>query len=156
MPVIGLMKKGGTFEAAILASATDCSGLATENAHHAVANPDFLIADGLDECDPNRQEISQQLKSWCDGHPQCHVVVTTRPVGHDAGLLPRFRHLEILPLDMASIHRHALRLIDAATDDPSSRGQALVNFLTALDSEGRPKRRSVKTLAARNPLLLGL
>jgi len=149
------MKKGGTFEAAILASATDCSGLATENAHHAVANPDFLIADGLDECDPNRQEISQQLKSWCDGHPQCHVVVTTRPVGHDAGLLLGFRHLEILPLDTVSIRQHAFRLIEAAIDDPSKRLQALANFATALDSEERQKRRSVKTLAARNPLLLG-
>jgi hypothetical protein len=60
--------------------------------------PMVLIADGLDEADPNRLAVAEALRDWTVANPNATVVVTTRPVGHTPGILPEFSNTELMPL----------------------------------------------------------
>lgn len=116
---------------------------------------DFLLADGLDECDPGREFVAERLRVWSGGHPQCRIVVTTRPVGHHAGLFPGFDHLELLPLSDSNVRDHARRLFSLAVEDADKAASTCSLFLKGIDQDRAKGQQSVRSLAARNPLLLG-
>ncbi|MDF1658120.1 MAG: NACHT domain-containing protein [Verrucomicrobiales bacterium] len=59
---------------------------------------DLLILDGLDEAEPSRAEIAEEIRQWSVGHPSTRVCVTTRPIGHQPHYLSAFKTAEILPL----------------------------------------------------------
>jgi hypothetical protein len=144
--------EGKTFDRALIATAADSSGLSFEVACELLASPDILIADGLDETDPNRASVAQSIIAWCASHPSCRVCVLTRPVGHEPGLLPGFRHVELLPLDQDAIIEHSRRLFESLVD-PKECTRFWKSFVSiAIDSRATHR---VATLAARNPLLLG-
>ena len=148
-----LVAEGCPFEDAVLQAAADGCGIETKHATSVLLSPDYLLADGLDECDPERLNIANSLKSWADGHPSCRVFVTTRPVGHEAGLLPGFEHAELLPLEQNAIHEQSRRLFEASLDAESHPLVRWSDFMLAIDESKRDK--SVASLAARNPLMLG-
>lgn len=148
----GLLRQGTSFDNALMAVALDGSGIPEDVGKVVLASPDYLIADGLDESDPNRAEMANHLATWASGHPNCHICVMTRPVGHTASLLPGFSHAELLPLNDTAIGDFAAKLIAAKVDDPALREHASSEF-TRLVVDNKEERR-VASIAARNPLLL--
>jgi len=151
-PVSQLIARGYTFEQAMCEVATDGADIADQDASSILASADFLLADGLDECDPGRQNVAGKLLSWTNGHPNCHVCVTTRPVGHEPGLLPGFRHAELLPLDETTVPEYARKLFEATIHDPASAAHRWKGFVEEVGQ--RRGGNKVATIAARNPLLL--
>lgn len=147
------VSSGELFQEALVRVAADGSGFNNERALSVLSTPDVLLADGLDECDPDRASIARRLRAWAEGHPSCHVCVVTRPVGHAPGLLPGFSHVELLPLSREAIEEHARRLFAEAVDSDSRADRLCTKFLDVV--EGRSRDKSARTLAARNPLLLG-
>ena len=147
-----LLREGASFDQALLATALDGSGIPEDVGKAALASPDYLIADGLDESDPNRAEMANHLASWASGHPNCHVCVMTRPVGHTASLLPGFSHAELLPLNDTAIGKFTAKLIAGKEDDPARRA-CLTSDFTGLVVDNKEERR-VASIASRNPLLL--
>src|SRR6185369_7528044 len=107
-----LMRNDVPFHAALIQAGLDGSGISEDLGNIILASPDYLIADGLDECDPNRTEVANYLISWASGHPNCHICVLTRPVGHAPSLLPSFTHAELLPLDDRAIDQYSEKLIE--------------------------------------------
>ncbi|HEX7772664.1 MAG TPA: hypothetical protein VF435_09605 [Pyrinomonadaceae bacterium] len=97
--VARLLRTEVPFNTALLQVTLDGSDISEESGPAALSSPDYLIADGLDECDPDRTEVANHLISWASGHPDCHICVLTRPVGHTASLLPNFNQSELLPLN---------------------------------------------------------
>ncbi len=146
------MRGGQGFDQALKADAADTSGLTPKLAEQLLTSPEVLIADGLDETDPSRADVARALVSWCAGHPNCRVCVLTRPVGHEPGLLPGFRHVELLPLERTAIRKHSLVLFRGrlSEDDAIQRWRDFLSLVE--DSKGKHRAAS---LAARNPLLLG-
>jgi hypothetical protein len=90
-----MVKGNKTFREALLEVTADNSGLEEDKLAAVLEHPDYLLADGLDECDPFRATVAKELSSWANGHPRSQIVVTTRPAGHNAGLLPGWRHLKL-------------------------------------------------------------
>lgn len=143
------MRDGDTFREALLELAVGNSGLSRAKAEAVLDRPDFLLADGLDECDPDRTLVSSQLHDWALDRPNTKVFATTRPVGHDPSLLPGWRHVDLLPLDGNGSRAHAVNVMEVLHGD---RGRAEANveaFEQALEGNSTAKK------AARNPLLLG-
>lgn len=150
--VARLLKEGISFDTALLTVALDGSGIPAEVGKLALASPDYLIADGLDECDPDRSVTANHLTTWASGHPNCHVCVMTRPVGHTASLLPSFSHAELLPLSDTAISDFAEKLIGGKVDDVAHR-EHLTSEFTRLVIDNKEETR-LASIAARNPLLL--
>lgn len=154
-----LLDNGKPFDEALVLAATEGLGLPPDALRRALAHPEYLVADGLDECDPERAEVAERLRSWCDGHAPCRVIVTTRPIGHDPGILPGFEHYELLPLEGRAIREHSLRLFEAfgrdGAHDEAHCAEQWERFIDGLEEETKDLDKKVRTLAARNPLLLG-
>lgn len=51
-----------SFDDAILQDAISTSSLSKEQAQFALSNPDYLFADGLDECEDDRANIAEKLR----------------------------------------------------------------------------------------------
>lgn len=150
--IAAAMREGQTFDKALLLTAADSSSLSFEIASILLASPDILIADGLDEADPNRGSVARALVDWCASHPGCVVCVLTRPVGHESGLLPGFRHVELLPLDREAIEEHSRRMFESLVGSDQA-VKHWAEFIRVLHDSSASHRAA--TLAARNPLLLG-
>lgn len=147
-----LLRQGASFENALLAVALDGSGIPEDVGKALLASPDYLIADGLDESDPNRAEMANHLTTWASGHPNCHVCVMTRPVGHTASLLPGFSHAELLPLNDEAITHLAAELIAVKVDDLALLAHLISEFQRHVVDNKEETR--VASIGSRNPLLL--
>jgi NACHT domain len=138
---------GGNFEDALFDTTTDSSGISGDQLKSYLSEPNVLLADGLDECDPGRADIASALVLWQKGHPNTKIILTTRPIGHEPGLLPGWQHLDVLPLNKEHIQSYAQRLLEniLPSDEVS---QKLEEFASHV------KNNKVISLAVRNPLLL--
>ncbi len=151
-PLHALLTDGRTFEESLLLLATDKSGVSYEAARRTLSSPACLLADGLDECDPNRTFVAEQLVEWSNGHPDCFVVVTTRPTGHHPSLLPGFQHMELAPLDDVTLAQLSQKLLAETT---SSRDEPAPYWSEFFQQVAERRRGSqAASLAARNPMLL--
>lgn len=147
-----LLADGSLFDRALLQLALDGSGITEPQGLNTLCSPDFLIADGLDESDPNRILVADSLRAWVNGHPNCHVCVMTRPVGHSPSMLHGFKHLDLLPLNDEAVKEYSLKLIRAKVND-EIRSQDLWRQFTRQVVDEKKKYRFA-SIAARNPLLL--
>ncbi|MBN8564811.1 MAG: restriction endonuclease [Leptolyngbya sp. UWPOB_LEPTO1] len=129
-----------SFDDAILQDAISTSSLSKEQAQFALSNPDYLFADGLDECEDDRANIAEKLRSWASGHSATRIIVTTR-FGYEPELFPDWQSLDLLPLQSSEILKFANRLLG----DPSNEKK----FKSWLETNG------TLSVAAKNPLLLG-
>jgi hypothetical protein len=112
-------------------------------------NPDVVVFDALDECDPDRARAARELVAWADDHPDVRVVVTTRRVGHDASLLPGFAEYDLPHLEERDLSTVAWPLIVASVGDEGRREPI---FRTLLDDV--INRDVVRGVALRTPLFL--
>ena len=129
-----------SFENAILQDAISNSSISEEQAQFALSHPAYLFADGLDECEDDRANIAEQLRSWADGHSATRIVVTTR-FGYEPELFPDWESLHLLPLQSSEILKFANRLLGDSLNEEK--------FKSWLETNG------TLSLAAKNPLLLG-
>jgi len=142
------VKQGKSFDDALVESAFQGSGLDLTRQRDLLARADFLIADGLDEAEPLRSTVATLLLSWMKGHPNASVIVTTRPVGHSAGLLPGIRTFGLSALSPGGGLRLASEIFNAALADANLAEKAVERF----EEEIATNRHA--SIAARNPLLL--
>ena len=148
--VLRVMDGGHGFEEAVVKVAADGSGLDEATARRVLGRPGYLLADGLDECDPRRQLIADALRGWSEGHPDAKVVVTTRPVGHNPAHLPEWEYVELLPLAGSRVREYAGLLLESI---PLPEGSDIEEHLDAFERSLEDNKAA--SLAARNPLLLG-
>lgn len=108
--VMRLLSSGMTFDDAVLASSTD--GLKTDRSllETTLHSVNYLLADGLDECDFERADIAEKLKSWAEGHSETKVVISTRK-GYEAESLAQWTQVELQPLDEKSALELAKKLL---------------------------------------------
>lgn len=142
------MEQGKSFEDALWSVALD--GYAGDKAilKSEIGPINILIADGLDECEPNRRRVSQSLYEWSIGRQDTRVVVTTRPVGYESAQFNTFHHVEILPLDENEIEAYTLELLQTLDDDEKKAAELYASFKRQL------KNNKMANVAARSPLLL--
>lgn len=146
---IALLTDGAkTMDDAIVAVAFDGSGIDDAAARRLLAGMDVLIADGLDETEPRRADVAQRLVAWMNGHPNVAVIVTTRPVGHAAALLPGLPLHELTALHAGGTLRLARQIFVATLKDEETADSTLEAFDTELETN------RAAAVAARNPLLL--
>ncbi|MBW4547415.1 MAG: NACHT domain-containing protein [Symplocastrum torsivum CPER-KK1] len=143
-------EQGKPFAEAILIDAAENSGVEISQLKRVLANPDYLLADGLDECDVSQLgSIAQQLVSWSSGHSDTKIIATTRPDNHNAASFPEWEHVTLLPLASQDIKKNTRQLLEARFNDASQIENQLASF------EQRLKVNRTASLAAQNPLLLG-
>jgi hypothetical protein len=146
--VLGMVAGGTTFDAAFARAAVDNSSFSEREGHQILATAEMLIADGLDECDPDRATAAEAISRWATSHPNAHVCVLTRPVGHSPELLPGFMHAELTPLDTHGVRRLAEQMF-SQKDSVADEKRLASTFLAAIERSD-----TVAGIAARNPLLL--
>lgn len=96
--------------------------------------------------------MANHLTTWASGHPNCHVCVMTRPVGHTVSLLPGFSHAELLPLNDEALTHLAAELIAVKLDDLALREHLTSEFERHVVDKKEETR--VASIGSRNPLLL--
>lgn len=144
------LAKQTTFEDALISSSFDGSSISAKDQRNVSVKPDYLLADGLDECGAQRSEISDALIKWGHGHQDTAIIITTRPIGHDTASFSSWKHYSILPLKEKDISQYAKQIIGEYFKGNESRaGLELKKFNnTIIESKAIG-------LAAQNPLLLG-
>jgi len=154
LPVVlrNIMLAGRSFEGAVRLAGFDGSGIVGADAVHLLDSADYLLCDGLDECDPHRSRIADHIMRWSIGHSDCRICVTTRPVGHESAFLPDFAHFALLPPDERQVRELAKKLFEKSVKDDSYVDKWKL-FMEAIGIENEV--RHIQRLAARNPLLLG-
>lgn len=138
------------FTDALATAAFEHSGVTASARHQLLEKTTCIILDGLDETGGRRSSIAEHIRAWRDGHKSCKVIVMTRPVGHDAALLPGWKHIELKKLSAAEARSAAKQMIAAIAPDNLQLIQAVDQALGAAMSSN-----PAVSLAARNPLLLG-
>ena len=113
-------------------------------------NTSCLLADGLDETDPNRSQVADRLRSWALVHPERRVVITTRPIGHNPAWFDGWEHYELLPLGSSDVSELAEAIFNLVY--PTDSDQAQDTCSTFLKMLARSRTASI---ASRNPQLLG-
>ncbi|MCI5138153.1 MAG: hypothetical protein D3922_07000, partial [Candidatus Electrothrix sp. AR1] len=103
LPSLVKQLEGKTFEDALIRSSFDGSGISGKDQKNVSAKPDYLFADGLDECGTHRFEIIEALVKWGHGHQDTAIIITTRPFGHDTASFSDWKHYSILPLQEKDI-----------------------------------------------------
>lgn len=142
------MSQGKSFEDALWATATESYTGNKKLFKSLLLQPDVLIADGLDECEPNRKEISSTLKEWSKARPHTQVIVTTRPIGYEPAYFNDYNHMEILPLNEDEINRYAPKLIKVISKKSDRIKELLDRFKRQVEEN------HTASIAARSPLLL--
>lgn len=143
-------KQGEPFAEAILIDAAKNSGVDISQLKRVLANPDYLLADGLDECDTSQLgTIAQQLVSWSNGHSDTKIIVTARPDNHNPALFSDWQYVTLLPLVSQDIKKNTRQLLEAQFDDENQVENQLALFEQKLEFN------RTASLAAQNPLLLG-
>jgi len=144
------MSKGETFNEALIAVASDGFSSLTGALGRLLGEALYLLADGLDEADPNRADLADCLGRWALADENRHIVVTTRPIGHNSVWFEGWEHFELLPLEKSDVEDFAETVYDLL--HPKNPEEAKLNsscFLKELD------RSRMTSVAARNPQLLG-
>ncbi|HZH98156.1 MAG TPA: SMEK domain-containing protein [Fimbriimonadaceae bacterium] len=143
------LRKGESFTEALLACAR--GGVPASVDLRVFEAASLLLADGLDESDPDCSILADHLRRWSAADPKRRVVVTTRPVGYDPAWFSGWRHVELLPLGTDDIQCFARSLYENFLADEPERARELADdFLAALS------RSRTASIAARNPQLLGV
>lgn len=143
-------QQGKPFAEAILIDTAENSGLEISQLKRILVNPNFLFADGLDECDFTCSGIiTQELLSWSAGHSDTKIIVTTRSDSHSQGSFPDWNYVELLPFGSQNVRELTRQLTQARFTDETHIEEQLVLF------EQRLAANKTASLAAQNPLLTG-
>ena len=120
------------------------------HSHNVLRNASCLLADGLDETDPNRSHVADRLRSWALAHPERRVVITTRPVGHYPAWFDGWEHCELLPLGSSDVSELAEAIFNLVYPTDSDQAQDMCSTFLKMLARSR-----TASIASRNPQLLG-
>ena len=145
------MRSGSSFEEAIFELGLDGSGIASQDARQATFPNWLLLCDGLDECGKLQEEVAAGVTRFAVGHPDCRILVTTRPIGYDTAHFSDWRHYYLAPLEPSSAPAHLTALVSQSASE---------DFLLHVDTYAlcstELEREETKKVVARSPLLLSL
>lgn len=146
--VLRLYKSGKNFEDAILSAATDGLNSDKDVLSSLLTRSDYLLADGLDECQRGSAEIAKKLNVWAEGHSETRVVVTCRN-----GTVPEsffdWQNAEIQALNGRDITNLSKIIIEKLINDQEQRDNAERIVEDIL------KDKEVFSLLERSPLFVG-
>ena len=146
--VLRLYKSGKNFEDAILSAATDGLNSDKDVLSSLLTRSDYLLADGLDECQRGSAEIAKKLNVWADGHSETRVVVACRN-----GTAPEsffdWQNAEIQALNGRDITNLSKIIIEKLINDQEQRDNAERIVEDIL------KDKEVFSLLERSPLFVG-
>lgn len=111
--VAARMRAGVSFEESVFYHGLDGSQISLADAARAKLPNWLLLCDGLDECGSLQEDVAAGVDRFAAGHPNCRIVVTTRPVGYRAAHFSDWRHYDLPALDTSAAHAHAARLVEA-------------------------------------------
>lgn len=144
------MKKGETFDEAIIETALDGFTNKDVGLSSFLINCDYLLADGLDETGEDRLMIASYLQKWASSRSTLKVVVTTRPVGYNPSWLTDWNHFELLPLKQENVHEFVATIFELLyQNDAGSAKKKRQDFSKEIDKS------KIANIAVRNPQLLG-
>lgn len=146
-----MREQGLGFEEALFRQGLDGSGLFVKSIADAGISNWVALCDGLDECGQYQEEIAQGILDFATGHPDCTIVVATRPIGYTTSLLESWRHYELLPLEADQERYHLFTMLESIYPDDVDEQEKILNFALAEIT----KSKTNKTVT-RSPLLLGL
>lgn len=149
--VAARMRSGSTFEEAIFALGLDGSSISPRSAISAAVRNWVVLCDGLDETGTSQADIAAAAERFAEGHPDCRVIVTTRPVGYHASNLRNWRHYDIMPLKSSAAPAHLALLLREIGGEGSDLERAALTIATAELQE-----ETAATVVSRSPLLLAL
>ncbi len=149
--VVSRMRAGSSFEEAVFDLGLDGSGIASPAARQAAFPNWLLLCDGLDECGKLQEEVAAGVARFAAGHPDCRVLVTTRPVGYDTAHFSDWRHYYLAPLEPSSAPTYLTTLVS----ESALEGSPFQDNTYALCS-AELEREETSKVVARSPLLLGL
>jgi hypothetical protein len=145
-----LMEQGCSFEEAIIKTSGDGSGIPFNDLRELLKSPEYLLADGFDECGSYRNSISDAICAWAHGHKKTKIIITTRPIGDNFASFPGWRNVELLPLKSEEISNDVSWILDVYFNGETKHiSSELKKF------EDRIKKSQFASLSARNPLFLG-
>jgi hypothetical protein len=138
--------KGIPFEEALVDVALSGSGLTYRSVDLQDA---VILCDGLDECGSSQKTITDALHRFAVAHPKARILLTSRPVGYQPGLLAEWRHYELLPLEDSQADEAVTQVMAALNFDSSeARSQAQAH------AKEQMKSQHLKGVATRSPLIL--
>jgi energy-coupling factor transporter ATP-binding protein EcfA2 len=144
------MSRGETLDEAIWAIASDGFPHEPEALSNVLRYTSCLLADGLDETDPNRSQVADRLRSWALVHAERRVVITTRPVGHNLAWFDGWEHGELLPLGSSDVSELAEAIFTLVYPTDSDQAQDMCSTFLKMLARSR-----TASIASRNPQLLG-
>ena len=140
-------QSGKTFNDAILDAATDGLNFEPNHLRSVLNAPDYLLADGLDECEHERVAIAEQIFAWAEGHPTTRVILTNR-IGYELELPKGWTPVKLQLLSCDEIQKYGIRLITASSN------QLTINeHFAAWDKCIKDEK--VRSLVVNSPLILG-
>lgn len=149
--VAARMHRGETFEEAVFALGLAGSAISPNEVKAADIRNWVLLCDGLDETGAAQAQISSAAEHFTKGHPDCRVIVTTRPVGYHANDFADWRHYDIVPLERKYAHHDLARLLC----EIGGVGSQLANDADKV-AKKELKGHSTSKAVTRSPLLLAL
>lgn len=145
------MQAGFGFEEAVFQLGLDGSGISVAEARDARFPNWMLLCDGLDECGALQEQVAAGLARFALGHPDSHILITTRPIGYNAAHFVDWRHYDIFALDTSAAHRMAAQLIQAIAPSGSELSENAFEICRR-ELNDRP----IAKVVGRTPLLIGL
>jgi hypothetical protein len=91
------------------------------------------------------------LIAFSDGHPDCRILITTRPIGYRAASFNDWRHYDIFSLDPHRAYQTAAKLIEAIAS-PDSELHRNATEICRRELKDQP----IAEVVGRTPLLIGL
>jgi len=149
--VAARMQAGSSFEEAVFDLGLDGSGIATAAAKQAAFPNWLLLCDGLDECGKLQEDVAAGAARFAAGHPNCRMLVTTRPVGYDTAYFSDWRHYYLAPLETSSASAHLATLVREVLPEGSPLQSDVFDLCITEIKQGETSK-----VIARSPLLLGL
>lgn len=112
--IASALQSGATFERVLLDHALSGSGIKADELENTLEADWVVLADGLDECGSQHDEIAKRIAEFALGHPGARIIVTTRPVGYTTATLEKWHHYRLLPPAKNQGAENLARLLTAA------------------------------------------
>ncbi|GLG84611.1 NACHT domain-containing protein [Acinetobacter calcoaceticus] len=111
----------------------------------------IILGDGLDECGGKQKEITDAFFMFSQKYPASTILLSSRPIGYDSGLIGGWRHYQLQPIEESEINNAVTTIIKALPNENNVTLSEKIDFVIE-----QIKSKYVKGLAARSPLILTL
>ncbi|EJB8432134.1 NACHT domain-containing protein [Acinetobacter baumannii] len=112
----------------------------------------IILGDGLDECGNRQKEITEAFFIFSQKYPLARIILSSRPIGYDSGLIGEWRHYQLQPIEENEIDRAVATIIKAL---PENDNNIPINEKIAFVIE-QVSSKNINGLASRSPLILTL